>query len=212
MDERRDTTARDDGAVFAPTQIRSPRRPPILAAVVAVTIGALALVGAFEGLGGDASTAAAPTAAAAAVPEVMRTPRPARTRPPGPVPPPTAQTDILELALRPAGSHLFVHGDVSSLNVIVVTVSIADAAGHVSEVQSVKLQSGVTVMSNGANLRFNARFDVRFDVPDEVMGEGLWVLADAYDFRGRIIESLRQPVIQAPLEAFGGAARSDGAT
>jgi len=208
MDERRDPTARDDGAVFAPTAIRARGRPPVLAAGLVLTIGALALVGAFEGLGGDASTATAPTAAAAAVPEVTRTPRPTRTRLPGPVPPPTAPTDILELDLRPAGSHLFVHGDVYSLNVIVVTVSISDAGGHISDVQSVKMQGGSTAFRLGPN----ARFDVLFDVPDEVMGEGLWVLADAYDSRGRIIESLRQPVVQAPLEAFGGGARSGGAT
>jgi hypothetical protein len=194
-----------DGAVFEPAPIRPGKGPPILLAGMAIAFGALVVMGALEGLDGTSAVPADRDAAVTApVAVATRTPRPARTaQPPGPAP----ALPILALEPRPAGSHLFVHGDVFSLGVIVVTVSLEDVDGAVTATRSVRLQGGSTAF----RLAPNARFDVRFDVPDELMGEGLWVRANAYDARGRIIGSFRVPVrrpsnvvLGAPQDADSG--------
>jgi hypothetical protein len=199
MDQRPETDPRDDGAIFAPTRIRAPGRPPIVPLALALAVSTLIVLGSIEGLRGDRSSApdGQATGAAPDLAQAARTPRP--TRAPGAtlVPPQRLSPDILELDLRPAGGDLFVHGEVFSLSVVVVIVSIEDNLGHASDVQSVKLQGGSTAFRLGPN----ARFDVRFEVPEEDMGEGLWVQANGYDFRGRIIESVRQPVIFVALAA-----------
>jgi hypothetical protein len=186
-----------DGAVFAPTPIRAGKRPPVLLAGMALAFGALVAAGALDGLGG---TSAVPddrdAVVTAPVAVATRTPRPERTaQPPGPAP----SLPLLALDPRPAGSHLFVHGEVFSLGVIVVTVSLEDAAGTVSATRSVKLQGGSTAF----RLAPNARFDVRFDVPDELMGEGLWVRANAYDARGQAIGSFRVAVPRSSNVVLG---------
>jgi hypothetical protein len=204
MDTRRDTDERTEGAVFAPTAIRARGRPPVVVLGLALALGGLALVGALDGLGaGDSSPTDMPAIAADA-PRI--TSRPTRTVRSTLVPPPTGPASLVELDVRPAGSQLFIHGEVYSLNVIRVTVSIEDAAGHVSDVQSARLQGGSTAFRLGAN----ARFDLRFDVPDEVMGEGLWFQASAYDFRRRTIDVQRAPVLHALLGAVGGSSSSGG--
>lgn len=206
MDTRRDTSDRADGAVFAPTAIRAPRRPPIIALGLALAVGGLALLGALDGLGQGGSSAADDSGPAIAAEGSRVTPRPSRTARSTLVPGPTGPVGLVELDVRPAGSHLFVHGEVYSLDIIVVTVAIEDAAGHVSDVESVRLQGGSTAFRLGAN----ARFDVRFDVPDEVMGEGLWVQSNAYDFNGRTIDVQRAPVLYALLGAVRGGSGSGG--
>jgi hypothetical protein len=197
MDDRPGPDDARDGAVFAPTRIRPGKRPPVLLAGMAIAFGVIVVVGALDGLGGTSTNPDERGAVVTApVAVATRTPRPARTaQPPGLAP----VLPILSLDPRPAGSHLFVHGEVFSLGVIVVTVSLEDAGGAVSETRSVKLQGGSTAF----RLAPNARFDVRFDVPDELMGEGLWVRANAYDFRGRIIGSFRSPVVRASNVVLG---------
>jgi hypothetical protein len=187
-----------DGAVFATKPILPGKKgPPFLLAGMALAVGALVVVGALDGLGGTRDVPNGPDAVATAeVAVTTRTPRPARTaQPPGPAP----ALPIMAVDPRPAGSHLFIHGDVFSLDVIVVTVSLEDADGTVTAMRSVRLQGGSTAFRLGPN----ARFDVRFDVPDELMGEGVWVRANAYDARGQTIGSFRIPVVRPSTVVLG---------
>lgn len=180
--ENRDPLA-PDGAVFAPTVVRKARGPRALAGIVVVALGALVAIGALD-RGGTPE----PNGVAIATDVAPVTPAPSAQRGPA------IFDGLVQLDLRPAGSRLFVHGDVYSLNVVVVVLSIEDAAGHVADQRSVHLQGGSTAFRLGAN----TRFDALFDVPDELMGEGLWVHADAYDTRGRIVEAQQQLII-APV-------------
>jgi hypothetical protein len=189
-----------DGAVFAPTVVRRARGPRVLAGIVMTALGGLVAIGAL-----DRGVTPEPNSVAVAPGDLVATPVPSgrsasRPPPPGAVGSPRAQTGpatfegLVQLDIRPAGSRLFVHGEVYSLKVEVVVLSIEDATGHVADTRSVRLQGGSTAFRLGAN----TRFDALFDVPDELMGEGLWVHADAYDTRGRIIEAQQQPII-APV-------------
>jgi hypothetical protein len=205
VDKRPDVRIGDDGAVFAPTRIRARGRPPILLAIAALTVGGLIAVGLFDGLRGDASSAVLETGASPTTRTEAARPRPPRSDRSTLVPPSTLPAALIALDLRPAGSHLFVHGDVFSVNVIVVTVSLEDAEGNVSETRSARLPGGSTAFRTGPN----PRFDVRFDVPDELMGEGLFVRANAYDFRGRIIGSFRSPVVRPSNVVLGAPREAD---
>jgi len=195
--EERDPRA-PDGAVFAPTVVRRARGPRVLAGIVVAALGGLVAIGAL-----DRGATPEPNSAAVARGDVVATPVPSgrsASRPPGAVASPRPETGtatfdgLVQLDVRPAGSRLFVHGDVYSLKVQVVVLSIEDATGHVADTRSVRLQGGSTAFRLGAN----TRFDALFEVPDELMGEGLWVHADAYDTRGRIIEA-QQELIVAPV-------------
>ena len=198
-DEDRDPRA-PDGAVFAPAKVRPPRGSRALAGIVVVALGGLVAIGAL-----DRGTTPAPNPVAVATSHLSATPLPStrrssRPQPLGAVgssgarPEPVPFDGLVQLDLRPAGSRLFVHGDVYSLKVTVVVLSIEDAAGHVAAVRSMHLQGGSTAFRLGAN----TRFDALFDVPDELMGEGLWVRANAYDTKGRIIDAQQEPVV-APV-------------
>ena len=48
MDDRSDSAAREDGAVFAPARVRGSRSPRILASVVVIAVGALVAIGVLD--------------------------------------------------------------------------------------------------------------------------------------------------------------------
>lgn len=97
---------------------------------------------------------------------------------------------VLTVDLRPAGSHLFVHGEVFSLRVETVTVRLLDVEGHVAESRSLKIPGGSTSFRLGAV----PRFDVHFAVPDEMLADGLVIEAHAIDERGEHVALVRAPV------------------
>jgi hypothetical protein len=190
-----------EGAVFAPTVVRGGRGQRTLAGIVVVALGGLVVIGAVDhGAAPETNSVAAASEAAAPATPLPSSPTSSRPAAAGPLASPGSQhgravvDGLVQLDIRPAGSRLFVHGDVYSLKVTVVVLSIEDAAGHVADERSVHLQGGSTAFRLGAN----TRFDALFDVPDELMGEGLWVRADAYDTKGRILEAQQQPVV-APV-------------
>jgi hypothetical protein len=203
-DEDRDPGA-PEGAVFAPSMVRQARGARALAGIVVVAVGALIAIGELDRVAGPEPASVAVTSADPAPTALAPTALPSSRRSSRPPPlgsiaatgsqhGPPASDGLLQLDVRPAGSRLFVHGDVYSLEVKIVVLSIEDAAGHVADVRSVRLQGGSTAFQLGPN----PRFDAMFDVPDELMGEGLWVQANAYDPQGRIIEAQLQPVV-APV-------------
>src|SRR5439155_11049253 len=103
-------------------------------------------------------------------------------------------TEVMALDLRPAGSHLFVHGDVFSLAVVRVSVELEDSQGSsVADAESVKIPGGSTAFRIGAV----PRFDVQFSVPDEVMGEGMWIAVTAYGDSGKALATVRALVPRA---------------
>lgn len=196
----------EDGAIFAPTQVRRSGTPRILASVVLIALGGLIGIGALDRVLGQGAPVTPQTGGGPGPSKVQAT-APGHTREdpgqrytngpeigPSRTGPPGQPAEVLHVDPRPAGSHLFVHGEVFSLNVVVVVVSLEDASGNVADLQSVKLQGGSTAFLLGPN----ARFDALFNVPDELMGEGLWVHANAYDTYGRILDAVQQPVI-API-------------
>ena len=197
--EERDPRA-PDGAVFAPTVVRRARAPRVLAGIVVTALGGLVAIGALDrGVTPEPNSAAVAPGALVATPlpsgrSASRPPPQAAVASPRPRTGPATFDGLVQLDVRPAGSRLFVHGDVYSLKVEVVVLSIEDATGHVADTRSVRLQGGSTAFRLGAN----TRFDALFEVPDELMGEGVWVHADAYDTRGRIIEA-QQELIVAPV-------------
>jgi len=213
--------ARDEQAVFAPTRVRAGRRPPFIAAGLAAAVVTLVALGAIDRLGG----AGPPNVPAATLGAVAEASGPADTVTPTSRQPkralaarsasPTELPGVFAVTLRPAGSHLFVHGDVYSLDVAAVVVSVEDAAGHVAKRQTIELRGDVRAARDPGT----SHFDVQFDIPDEVMGEGVWVRAQAYDHAGVVLESERGPVIisalrridVAPGQAEPAAVQSPGA-
>ena len=203
MDDR---GGRDDreGAVFVPAPLRARGRPPILGAGMVLAVGALVVIGALDQLDapGPGTAEGVPDASAAAV-IVTDTPRPASTRTaraPISAPP----DDLIKLDLRPDGRHLFVHGDVFSLEAFIVVVSLEDQ-GVVAETRTVSMPGGSTAFLTDANPRFQARFDM----PDEASSGSLWVRANAYDTHGDLILSLRQEVLLAVHSSPGRAGNGD---
>ena len=195
---------REDGATFALTRVRSGRAPRLLALGALVAVGGFVGIGVLERAVDPGPAPAADVAIATPKSAVPATPPGHGREDPGQRfsnrPPPVGSTlpvsDVLQLDLRPAGSHLFVHGDVFSLSVTVVVVSIEDRDGHVADTRSVQVPGGSTAFRLGAN----NRFDTLFNVPDELMGEGLLVRASAYDARGRILAALQEPIVAPMLE------------
>ena len=83
------------------------------------------------------------------------------------------------------------HGDVFSTAVVNVVVSLEDSAGSVVDSRSASVPGGSTAFRLGPN----PRFDVRFDVPDELMADGLWIRANAFNAGGTSIGTTREPVV-----------------
>src|SRR5262245_47521474 len=159
LDDRPTSAAREDGAVFAPTRVRSSRRQQVLASIVIVAVAALVAVGVLDRQPehGDIAVAPVPAAPSATLPtktaRATRPPRPSNGLP-GIV---TGQPgdQIFAFDVRPAGSHLFIHGDVFSLAVSRVRVTLEDAAGHVAARRAVDLPGGSTAFLIGAVPRFD---------------------------------------------------------
>ncbi len=194
------TSGDGDRAEFVVTPSSLPaRRPPILAAVVVAGI-TLAAVAGVLGSGGHGSPESTVAVFGGTAPAAGLTTAPSPTRPARrPAPPPTARPEILALDVRPAGSSLVVHGQVFSLAVDVVVVSVEDPSGVVTSSEAVSLPGGSTAFRIGAY----DRFFVRFEVPDEIIADGLWIAADAYDVDGAPLVRIRQAVGAAASDRFG---------
>jgi hypothetical protein len=195
MDDRPDSAAPPDDVVFAPARVRGPRSPRIVASVVALAIAALIAVGALNREPASEEVAVAPPApAVTAGAQTVRPSRPPRpsVAEPGPSGDP-ALGAVFDLDVRPAGSHLFVHGDVFSLAVTRVRVTVADAAGHVAERTSVAVPGGSRSFLLGAV----PRFDVHFILPDEIQADGFVVSAVALDAKGRRVARLEERIPRA---------------
>ena len=98
--------------------------------------------------------------------------------------------ELMRIDMRPNGRHLFVHGDVFSLEAFIVVVSLEDR-GVVTDTVTVSMPGGSTAFLTDANPRFHARFDM----PDAAPIGSIWVRANAYDTHGDLILSLRQAVL-----------------
>jgi hypothetical protein len=211
MDDDRVPDARDDGAVFAPTMVRRARGPRVVSALVVIALAGLVAIGALDradgrdtGAGvvadvGPSATARAQIARSSRPPTASREPttpqerseriasRPGDSRVP-------AGGAFMSVDIRPAGSHLFIHGDVFSLEVARVSVSLEDALGNVAARRTVEVPGGSTAFLLGAV----PRFDVHFFLPDEVQADGFMISTTALDARGRQIETLLQWVARSP--------------
>jgi hypothetical protein len=198
MDDDRGA-AREDGAVFAPAQVRTSRGPRLLAVGVALALGGLVAIGAVDRLISPDQPASARVTEGPIVAQGHSTPTPPPNRSKrfinGPeIAPRQTPEEVVALDLRPAGSHLFVHGDVFSLAVVRVSVDLEDSRGsHVTATESVQIPGGSTAFRLGAV----PRFDVQFSVPDEVMGEGIWIAVTAYGEAGKALGTVRQLVPRA---------------
>jgi hypothetical protein len=205
-DDDRGSAIREDGAVFAPATVRSGRRPSLVAVGVLVALGGLIVIGGLDRLSGGDET---PSGHDGTLPAAVVRPTP-ESRPSRAPTTPQERTDrfvdgpeigsdrppadVLALDLRPAGSHLFVHGDVFSLAVVRVSVDLEDSGGSlVAAMESITIPGGSTAFRLGAV----PRFDVQFSVPDEVMGEGMWIAVTAYSDTGSPLATLRQLVPRA---------------
>ena len=187
--------AHEDGAIFAPAQVRTSRGPRFLAVGVALALGALVAIGAVDRLISPDQPVAARVTEGPLVAQVRPTPPPPNRSKRfinGPeIAPRQIPTQVVALDLRPAGSHLFVHGDVFSLAVVRVSVDLEDGRGTpVVAPASVQIPGGSTAFRLGAV----PRFDVQFSVPDEVMGEGMWIAVTAYGAAGKALGTVRQLV------------------
>ncbi len=194
MDDRRGRGGRLDEATFAPAPLRARGRPPILGAGVAIVIVALVGAAMLDRLGDERSVPGASlpglsTSAAIAGDSPLPT-RPSRpSRPSGPAIP-TIRPQLMKLDLRPDGRHLFVYGDVFSLEAFIVVVSLEDR-GVVTDTVTLSMPGGSTAFLTDANPRFQARFDMPAGAP---IGS-VWVRANAYDTHGDLMLSLRQAVV-----------------
>jgi hypothetical protein len=209
MDDDRDSGPREDGAVFAPTTVRQARGPRVLASLVVIALGGLIAIGALD-RGSDADTGSvadstgsptatlrAQTAKASRSPIASRVPttpheRTERLGPGGTASP--ESVDVMSVDVRPAGSHLFIHGDVFSLAITRVSVSLEDTLGNVAAQKTVEVPGGSTAFLLGAV----PRFDVHFFLPDEVRGDGFLMSTTALDAHGKQIETLLQWVARSP--------------
>jgi hypothetical protein len=211
MDDDRDGGSREDGAVFAPTIVRQARGPRVLAALVAIALGGLIAIGALDrgstpemaavpvATGGPTASLRAQTARSSRAPIASRLPttpqeRSERMANGMEVPASPGNDDIMSVDIRPAGSHLFIHGDVFSLDVVRVAVSLEDALGHVAAHRTVDVPGGRTAFMLGAV----HRFDVHFFLPDEVQADGFVISTTALDAHGNKIETLMQWVARSP--------------
>jgi hypothetical protein len=198
VDDRFDSDAREDGAVFAPTRVRKGRGPRALASIVILAIGTVVAIGAI-----DRQPQPGPSVVARATETPAGTPgnRTARSSTPQPraariTPgyPPRVIDSVLRLDVRPAGSHLFVHGDIYSVSVTHVDVTLEDLAGHVAATKAVDVPGGSTAFRIGAV----SRFDVHFFLPDEVQADGFVVLVSALDSKGHELATMRDRTPRSP--------------
>jgi hypothetical protein len=198
IDDSRGSGSRDEGAVFAPTSVRGARGPRMLAAVVVVALGGLVAIGAFDRQPEPDAVAAAPTADQRVAASELPAPWPRLPRPRGTIGAPGLVQgrfvdSVIRIDVRPAGSRLYIHGDVFSLAVATVSVRIEDDLGNVAATQFVGVPGGSTAFWVGAV----PRFDVHFFFPDEVQADGYIVAATALDARGHEIATLRQRVARS---------------
>jgi hypothetical protein len=196
IDDRLDS-ARENDAVFAPARVSGSRSGRILAALAIVAIGSLIALDALDREPAGEVAVAPASRAPAATPraQTVRSSRPpprASTPHPGDGTESTTGPDF-DLDVRPAGSHLFIHGDVFSLAVSRVRVSLEDSAGHVAATRSVDVPGGSTAFLIGAV----PRFDVHFFLPDEVQADGFVVSATALDAKGRRLSTVEQRILRA---------------
>jgi len=190
----------DDGAVFAPIRVKDTRRPRILASLVIAAVGGLIAIGALDREAVPASpVVAAPPEGPAATLAARAT---TSSRPPqaspevlGPSGGRGGAAQLMDLDVRPAGSHLFIHGDVFSLDVARVTVRLKDSAGRVAATKSVDIPGGSTAFRIGSV----PRFDVDFALADEVHADGYVVSATALDSAGHRLMTLLQLVARSPV-------------
>ena len=192
--------AAEDGAVFAPIRVKGTRRPRILASLVIAAVGGLIAIGALDRWAPSPPTAVAAASegpAATLVAQATRSSRPpprASLPTPGPFDGRDGAAQFIDLDIRPAGSHLFIHGDVFSLDVARVTVRIEDSAGHVAATRSVDIPGGSTAFRIGSV----PRFDVHFALADEIQADGYVVSATALDSAGHRLTTLLKLVARSP--------------
>jgi hypothetical protein len=196
LDDQPRPRAAEDGAVFAPVRVRGARRARILALLAVGGVGGLVAIGALDRGAAPPRTATVADATAAA--DAPATPAPTAqafrsSRPPpgGSIERPAA--GVIDLAIQPAGSHLFIHGDVFSLDVARVTVRLEDTAGNVAATTSVDIPGGSTAFRIGAV----PRFDVHFLLTDKAQADGFMVAATALDSAGRRLTTLLQLVARS---------------
>jgi hypothetical protein len=193
--------AAQDGAVFAPVRVKGTRRPRILAALVIAGVGGLVAIGALDrgtappqtAAIADATDAQATTLPTPTLRSIRPTPR-ASIQVPGSFNGPAGSPPFIDLDIRPAGSHLFIHGDVFSLDVVRVTVRLEDTAGNVAATKSVDIPGGSTAFRIGAV----PRFDVHFLLADEVQADGFMVSVTALDSGGQRLTTMLQIVVRVP--------------
>jgi hypothetical protein len=198
-DDRRTRGPFEDEAVFAPARLAAGRRTwlPIAAFVLVVAglIGAGTVLDRLDPTDRSVAPVAqqpgpsAGVALATATPPRTTGPQVARIRP-----------TLLAIDARPFGSHVFVNGDVFSLDAFLVVVSL-EAHDTVTATHKVRMPGGSTAFLTEAN----PRFLVLFDVPD-APGQ-LWIRANAYDAHGDIVASLREPVLARNADQPSSAAR-----
>jgi len=193
-----DPAAHGDDAVFAPMRVRGARGPRIVAGVVIAAVGGLIAIGALDRRGTPDPLSVAPATSSAAATLRAQTARSSRPPARAAVPTPSGSHDpaldaVLDLDVRPAGSHLFIHGDVFSLAVTRVRVTLADAAGHVADRTSVAVPGGSRAFLLGAV----PRFDVHFFLPDEVQADGFVVSATALDAKGQRLATVETRIGRA---------------
>jgi hypothetical protein len=200
---------RDDGAVFALTTVRRARGPRVLASAAVMALGGLVAIGAIDRLaapepGPVALSTDGPSARLGATTATSSRPPPRASRLPTTPQERTERTangtaiapragGIMSVDVRPAGSHLFIHGELFSLDVTRVSVSVEDALGHVAAKRTVEVPGGSTAFRLGAV----PRFDVHFFLPDEVRGDGFVISATALDSHGKRLETLLQWVARS---------------
>jgi hypothetical protein len=198
MDDRRRTDGGDrgDGATFEPVRLRPGGRAPTLLVGGVLAIALTAAAGVLD-RGPEPPVApiterpliAQPVGVASAAPRPSHRHSAAVSRSP------RTAADLMLLDVRPDGRHLFVHGDVFSLDALVVVVSL-EAGGAPLETRRVKLPGGSTSFLTGAN----PRFDIRFDMPGDAAPGSHWVRASTYDADGVPVASLREPVMGVTID------------
>ena len=99
------------------------------------------------------------------------------TTEPRAVEPSIVPADLLRIDATPVGRHLFVHGEVFSLRVSVVIVSLRDIGGRTLEIRTLDMPGGSTAFRIGSV----NRFEVRFDLPDPETADSVIVQASGYD-------------------------------
>ena len=184
QDDRRDSAAGNDDAIFAPVRVRSARRPRLFAALVVLGLGSMIALGALDRPPDPAThlvAVASPGSPATALDQVVRwSPPSARaTHGTGGEQGGRAAGPLL-LNITPVGSHLWVHGDVRSIAVALVLVTVEDPAGNIAATASVRIPGG----SPAQRLDPTPAFNVHFFIPDEIQADGFIVSATASSAAG----------------------------